>query len=103
MSSGKKQSKIFYHPLVRKDISKLPKNILERIQKRIEDELSYYPDILGERLRGPFKDLWKFRSGDYRIVYRLIKGSIYIIKIAHRSKVYTPEILRRLEKYLFGD
>lgn len=46
-----------------------------------------------EQLRG-FKQIFRIRIGDYRIVYRRKKGEIYIIIIGHRREIY--KLLDRL-------
>ena len=44
----------------------------------------------GIKLKGRYKDLWKHRIGDYRIIYSIMKKKvkIYVLRIRHRSNVY---------------
>lgn len=41
-------------------------------------------------LTGPLKGLFRFRAGDYRIVYRIdvAEETVYVVRIAHRKEVY---------------
>lgn len=73
---------------VRKRLSKLPLHIHKRIINVI-DYLSFNP-LKGVKLHGQLSDYYKYRVGDYRIIYRFesAKSRIIIIKIEHRQGVY---------------
>ena len=60
----------------------------EQIAKAI-DRLSANPD-LGEFLKGEWKGYRKYRTGDYRMIYRIERNKliIYIITIDDRKDVY---------------
>lgn len=60
----------------------------EQIAKAI-DRLALHPG-LGEPLRGEWKGYWKYRTGNYRIVYRVEHSRllIYVITIGDRKDVY---------------
>lgn len=60
----------------------------EQIAKAI-DRLAQHPD-LGEFLKGEWKGYRRYRSGDYRILYRVEHSRlvIYIITIDDRKEVY---------------
>ena len=64
------------------------RKIGEQIAKAI-DRLALHPD-LGEFLKGEWKGYRKYRTGNYRIVYRIehSKLIIYIITIDDRKDVY---------------
>ncbi len=57
--------------------------------KKVIDRLSLHPD-LGKFLKGEWKGYRSYRTGDYRIVYRIehAKLIIYIITIDNRKSVY---------------
>ncbi len=63
-----------------------------RISKFIRDRLvrSDNPRAVGEALRGPFANRWKYRVGDYRIIAVLEDEvvTITVVRIGHRSDVY---------------
>ena len=60
----------------------------EQIAKAI-DRLALHPN-LGEFLKGEWKGYRKYRSGNYRIIYRVEHSQliIYIITIGDRKDVY---------------
>lgn len=73
----------------RKDLVRLPKDVLERADPTIL-ALAHNPRPFGsEKLQG-FENLYRIRVGKYRIVYEIDKaGSIVTIaKIEHRKDVY---------------
>jgi len=73
---------------VDKSLSKLPKNIQSKVILSF-DKIIQNP-ISGIRLHGELKNYYKFRVGDYRVIYRFnIKESlVQVVKIEHRQGVY---------------
>lgn len=71
-----------------KHLSKLSKNIQSKIISSF-DRIKQNP-ISGIKLHGELKNYYKFRVGDYRIVYRFNpkESLIQIVKIEHRQGVY---------------
>jgi mRNA interferase RelE/StbE len=61
----------------------------ERIREAIESRLLPDPRR-GEPLAGSGKPLWKFRVGDYRILYAFNDAQVWIliVRVAHRSAAY---------------
>lgn len=53
------------------------------------DRLSQEPKI-GVPLKGELKGLWKYRVGNYRIIYQIKRSKLIItvIDIGHRREVY---------------
>ena len=47
-----------------------------------------HPNI--KPLAGPLKGLFRFRAGDYRILYQIVfpKKTVYVVRIAHRKEAY---------------
>jgi mRNA interferase RelE/StbE len=47
-----------------------------------------HPNI--KPLTGPLKGFFRFRTGDYRIVYRIgaAEEIVYVVRIAHRKEAY---------------
>ena len=54
----------------------------------LEVNPSQHPNI--KPLVGPLKGLFRFRVGDYRIVYQIDADSevVYVVRIAHRKGAY---------------
>lgn len=64
------------------------RKIGEQITKAI-DRLSLHPE-LGEFLKGEWKGYRKYRTGNYRIIYRIehARLMIYILTLDDRKQVY---------------
>lgn len=85
---------VFYHPEIQDDISGLPKNMKNRIQKAIEKRLLADPARYGVPLRRSLRGYRKLRVGDYRVIFKLDKNNIVVLKIGHRKEVYDKVHLR---------
>lgn len=75
-------------PSAQKEITKLPKQLQGKILKALIS-LSENPRPEGcKKLVGT--DSWRFRIGEYRIVYSIVDNilTIEIIRVAHRKDVY---------------
>ena len=74
-------------PTAKKDLKKLPKNVIEIILKKLysikENPLRHIERLKSSRL-------WKLRIGDYRIIMMINTKDkiINIIKIGHRKNIY---------------
>jgi mRNA interferase RelE/StbE len=77
--------KIVISPKAKKDFKKLTKIYQISIAKKIKT-LNNAPTSITS-LQG-FKDFYRARVGDYRIVYKKSEQEIYIVSIGHRSDVY---------------
>ena len=71
-----------------KETSKLPIHIQDKIDKAFT--IIKENPISGEKLHGELAGYYKYRVGDYRIVYVFNKkeSRIDILKIEHRQGVY---------------
>jgi len=73
-----------------KKLEKLPKPIIQKIDKAIVS-LSENPRPPGAKLlRGKFKEGWRIRIADYRVLYRIDDGAqeVRIFDIGHRREIY---------------
>jgi mRNA interferase RelE/StbE len=73
-----------------KKLEKLPKPIIQKIDNAIVS-LSENPRPPGAKLlRGKFKEGWRIRIADYRVLYRIDDGAqeVRIFDIRHRREVY---------------
>ena len=76
-------------PSARKELEALPNQVLARVIARLE-ALSENPRPAGcKKLKG-YKDQWRIRVGDWRIVYIIIDPAkvVSVARIAHRREVY---------------
>ena len=81
--------KIFYTYKAAKQLENLPRSV----QKRIVEKMRFYAnqkDLLkfAKRLIDYREGEYRFRVGDYRLIFDVIKDTIYILKIDKRDKIY---------------
>jgi mRNA interferase RelE/StbE len=72
----------------RKQLSKLPNSVAERIEESLLD-LEDNPRPIGNiKLKG--RDAYRMRIGDYRAIYTINDNilKVIVIKVAHRKEVY---------------
>jgi mRNA interferase RelE/StbE len=83
--------KVVYLDSVEEDLKKLDKALVKKILARIETYLAKDPKELGKPLKGEFQGYWRYRWGDYRVIYRISEKEILIIvlRISHRKEVYS--------------
>jgi mRNA interferase RelE/StbE len=76
-------------PSARKELEDLPNNVLARAVQKMES-LGDKPRPAGcKKLKG-YKDHWRVRVGDWRIVYLIDDDAriVSVTRIAHRREVY---------------
>ena len=83
--------KIELNDRAKKDFAKLDKHIQIQIFKKLKFiESLNDPKDDGKPLAGNLLGLWRYRSGDYRILAQILddKLIILVVKISHRKNVY---------------
>ncbi len=80
-------------PRAEKQLKKLPKVAQIATANKIRS-IRDSDIIANEEKLGGFKNIYRVRIGDYRIVYRKTVQELYIVLIYHRNDVY--RLLRRL-------
>ncbi|HWD98092.1 MAG TPA: type II toxin-antitoxin system RelE/ParE family toxin [Bryobacteraceae bacterium] len=73
----------------RKELEALPDNVLVRVIRKLE-ALGRTPRPAGcKKLKG-YKDHWRIRVGDWRVVYIIDDAAkvVSVTRIAHRREVY---------------
>lgn len=75
------------------DLKKLDKDHSFRIVGKIKNYLAKDPVSFGKPLKGMFKGMYRYRFGNYRIIYVINnqKKEISIMTVDHRKKVYKQE------------
>jgi len=86
---------VYHKKVITEDLEKISQTQKIRIKKSIEEKISIHPDIFSKPLRKPLGTYRRARVGDYRIVFKVVRKTIKILAIIHRSKVY-KEIQKRL-------
>jgi mRNA interferase RelE/StbE len=72
-----------------KEIKELSKDYQATINDKIESlKTNPYPNGY-KKLKGS-KDLFRFRVGDYRVIYKIINNELIIevVKVGHRRDIY---------------
>ena len=72
------------------DLKNLGHAEAKRIVKKVESHLAKDPLSLGKALRGNLSGLYRYRIGDYRVLYEIIQKEIVIevVSVGHRKDVY---------------
>jgi mRNA interferase RelE/StbE len=80
---------IQYKASVEKDLRKIGKQQGTKILKSIHQKLAADPSI-GIPLKGFGRELWRYRIGDYRVIYTFSDQELWIlvVHVAHRKEVY---------------
>ena len=76
-------------PSARRELDNLSDSLIARLVPKIEG-LAANPRPSGcRKLRG-YKDLWRIRVGDYRVVYIIDddRKMVSVTRIAHRKDIY---------------
>jgi mRNA interferase RelE/StbE len=82
--------KVAYLDSVEEDLKKLDQSTVRKILNRIETYLACDPKELGKPLKGEFQGYWRYRWGDYRVIYKISEREILILilRISNRKDVY---------------
>lgn len=72
------------------DLTKLDRTEAKRIVKKVESHPAKDPLALGKALSGNLSGLYRYRIGDYRVLYQVVKEEIIIdvVAVGHRKDVY---------------
>jgi mRNA interferase RelE/StbE len=73
-----------------RELARLDKQVSRRIVERIHWLAENLDDVKPEALKGDLAGLYKFRVGDYRVIYEILYDQQVIIVhlVGHRRKVY---------------
>ena len=73
-----------------RDLEQTPPKIGQALLAFIFGGLSAKPRRRGKPLERKLEGLWSACRGDYRVIYRIDDDSatLYVLRIAHRSRVY---------------
>ena len=77
---------IKWHEDALDDLRRLDKPTARRIVNKVSTTLIQSPRDLGKPLQGPLKGLFRYRIGDYRVVYLVQddKLVILVVRVGHR-------------------
>ena len=76
-------------PSAQKELEGLSDSLIARLAPKI-DGLAADPRPSGCRKLHGYKDLWRIRVGDYRVVYMINddRKKVSVTRVAHRREVY---------------
>lgn len=85
----KQNYKVLYNPHLKKDLKLLSKKELA-IFFNIIDSILLKEPFKGKKLKGKFSELYKFRVGQYRSIYKIntTEKTIFILRFRQRKNVY---------------
>jgi mRNA-degrading endonuclease RelE of RelBE toxin-antitoxin system len=70
------------------DLGRLPAEIVARVEKLFA-RLEHWPEVSGKKaLSGNLAGLWRLRTGDYRVQFRVQGENVVVEKVAHRDGFY---------------
>jgi mRNA interferase RelE/StbE len=79
--------RLVYTRRAERDIKQLDLNIKERIGRALlrysEEPLKY-----AEKLSDPILGEYRFRIGDYRVIFDLEGNEIVVLRVGHRREIY---------------
>lgn len=72
------------------DLRRLDKARARDIVGKVDDHLSEDPLALGKPLKGIFRGLFRYRCGDYRVIYSIDRQEerLVVLTVGHRKDVY---------------
>jgi mRNA interferase RelE/StbE len=88
--------KVIISPRAEKQLRKLPKIDQLAVAIKIRSIKDISSAISGEDKLSGYKNIFRVRLGNCRVVYRKSGGEMYIVLISHRKDIY------QLVKQLFG-
>ncbi len=73
-----------------RDLASLDKATAKRIANRLQWLAQNFENLQRDALKGEFSDFYKFRVGDYRILYKVLEDEkfLQIHAIGHRGEIY---------------
>lgn len=81
--------KLLFDDKVKKDLKTIDKFWQKKILELIKTKLIDNPYV-GKKLVGELSNYYRYRVGDYRVIYEIVDNEVLIvvIKIKHRKDVY---------------
>ena len=81
---------VLWHEQAFHDLRSLDRTTSEKIIEWVKNHLAQDPEKLGKPLKGVLKGLYRYRWGDYRIIYVIdnTENRISVLRIGHRKDIY---------------
>lgn len=79
---------VVWQPSARQDLQEIPLYLRHRLHD-IADRLARWPAVSGAKpLRHELTGHYRLRTGDYRIIFRVVAAEIWIVRVGHRKDIY---------------
>lgn len=84
---------VLLHPDAQRVFVKAENTLAKKIVRcfqQLEQTPRIHPNV--KALKGEYAGYYRYRIGDYRVIYSIDDGlsQVFVIAIAHRSKAYDP-------------
>jgi len=79
--------KLVYTRRAARDISKLQRSVKERIKRSLE-KYAEDPFSHARKMADPTLGTYRFRIGEYRVIFDIEDDKLVILRLGHRSKIY---------------
>ena len=73
-----------------KDLEKIDKPVRKRILEKLGWYARHFDVIVPEPLSGDFEGTYKFRIGDWRVIYVIENEVLLVHFVGHRREIYKP-------------
>jgi len=79
-----------WHEESLKDLKKFDRKIAKKIVEKVKNYLTQDPIELGTPLKGNLKGFYRYRIGEYKIIYVLDRPEkkVIILNVKHRKEIY---------------
>lgn len=87
------QYRVTYAAHALRDLESFDRYIAQRIVRTVKRyAATEQPLLFAKRLTGPLAEKWRFRVGDYRVIFRVEKDCVVtvllVLRIKHRREAY---------------
>ena len=80
---------IIFSERARRDWRRLDRTVQNQLRKKIDFYLQSGQALkFAEKLQDPALGEFRFRIGDYRIVFDLEGDTLYVLRVGHRKEIY---------------
>jgi len=81
---------VIWHERVVADLKAVDRSMAVKVIDKVKNHLARDPEKLGKPLKGVLRGLYRYRWGDYRVIYSIdiSESRLAILHLGHRKDVY---------------